>query len=229
MSVQNTRSLSAPTVRAFTLVEMLAVMAIVTLILSFTVPALDGLVSVRGRKGAVNILMNAAEQARVSALESSSDVYIGFAGSEFPEKDFSFTRFILFRKTTDQLDGNSTARFVPLGKWTRLPEGISVGSKNPSITYNGGNTGGEVTIEPADNFPMITATTVLKTIKFNSTGMIETPSTSFLKLYIYEGYFFEGQDNYTKRKAAQNSSGALFEIVSFSRMTGRASYDTAAL
>ena len=55
---------------AFTLIEMLAVIAIMMALIA---PAVGNFGSTAGRKGAVNILMNTMEQARVAALESGRD------------------------------------------------------------------------------------------------------------------------------------------------------------
>ena len=56
--------------RAFSLLELLAATAIIALLAGLLAPVLQGLTSPTGRKGAVTIVMNTLEQARVSAIET---------------------------------------------------------------------------------------------------------------------------------------------------------------
>ena len=55
--------------RGFSLVEILVVVGIIGLLLSFMGPVVEGLAGAGGRKGGVTIVMNTLEQARVTAIQ----------------------------------------------------------------------------------------------------------------------------------------------------------------
>ena len=63
---------------AFTLIELIAVMAIIAIMLALLAPAVGNFQSTAGRNGAVNILMNTMEQARVLG-EIGCDFLQGYA------------------------------------------------------------------------------------------------------------------------------------------------------
>jgi prepilin-type N-terminal cleavage/methylation domain-containing protein len=87
---------------AFSLLELLVVIAIMAVMMSLLLPAVSGFSSTAGRRGAVNILMNTFEQARVAALESGQTVYVGFADADFPVEEMKYSAFIVFRDATDE-------------------------------------------------------------------------------------------------------------------------------
>ena len=65
--------------RAFTLVEMLAVMAIIALMLLVTLPAFRGFNQAQGRRGAVGNLMGVLDRARMMAISDGLPTYVVFA------------------------------------------------------------------------------------------------------------------------------------------------------
>ena len=209
---------------AFTLVEMLAVMGIMLIMLGMLLPAINGALGSKGRKGAVNILLNTFEQARVAALEQSTNVYVGFADGSIPSngvgarnEGFAYTRFIVFREKIEDIDGASAPSYIPLTKWLALPKGISFKSDKNGITTV--LSGAKKEITATDKFPGIPSTYQMPVIKFNNTGMIELP-TSNLSLYFYEGFWSGSSDVFTR-----SNNGSLFEKITFSRYTGRAQLD----
>jgi len=214
--------------RGFSMVEVLAAVAIAVLLMALLVPAFSGLSKAGSRKSAVIKVLNFSEFARVSALSNSGSVYLGFANKDFPAPDtdeFAYKRMILFRDRSEQLDGPAgpnPASFVHLGKWEALPQGISVfyDSTTPSAVGVGGH---EVTIGTKDKFPSMPAGGTLMAIRWNSTGMIEVPSDPrAMQLMLYEGFFFNNQPNFTRNNDVQSSSAGLFDQIRFSRFSGRA-------
>ncbi len=218
---------------AFTLVEMLCVMGIMLTMLAMVVPALNDVLGSKGRKGAVSILLNTFEQARVAALEQSTDVYVGFAdggipGQEAKTKDFPYTRFIVFRNSIAEIDGATAPRYIALTKWQSLPKGISFKSGTGLLNGSGATpTAHKLPIAPVDKFPSITSDYSMPVLQFSNTGIIRQP-TSRLELYIYEG-FWGGSgttDVFTRRRGQSDTDGtSLYERIKFARYTGRAELD----
>ena len=215
---------------AFTLVEMLAVMGIMLIMLGMLLPAINGALGSKGRKGAVSILLNTFEQARVAALEQSTNVYVGFADGSIPNngigarnEGFAYTRFIVFRDRIDDIDGASAPKYIPLTKWLALPKGISFKSdqKAKADSFKSNSVLGNPTVDigPDDKFPGINTIYHMPAILFNNTGMIEKP-TSNLSIYLYEGFWNGVSDTFTR-----SNYGSLYDKITFSRFTGRAQLD----
>jgi len=65
-------------------------------------------------------------------------------------------------------------------------------------------------------------------VMFNSTGVVQTPSTGNLWIFIYEGFYggnaTAGADVFTRARG-QGEASDLFERISFARYTGRAQLD----
>lgn len=207
----------------FSLLELLLVIAIMAVMVSLMLPAISGFSSTAGRRGAVSILMNTFEQARVAALESGQTVYVGFADADFPVEDMRYAAFIVFRTATEEEknDPAGPRNYVVLKKWTRLPKTIAfkntakslVGADELKKQFTGlASQVGSAQVD--ENFPCVA---------FNSSGAVDEPSGN-LRVFLYEGYFAGGQDNFTRNKNVQNAAG-LFEQISLSRYTGRAQID----
>ncbi|MFM8459870.1 MAG: Tfp pilus assembly protein FimT/FimU, partial [Chthoniobacterales bacterium] len=108
----------------FTLVELLVVVAIVGILTTLLVPALRGLVGVGGRRGGMNILTTAIEQARLGAMENGVSTYVGFpTGASDPELGYSSV--IVMR---DSRDDESTKGSVAVTRWQRMPRGVFIDS-----------------------------------------------------------------------------------------------------
>lgn len=211
----------------FSLIELLSVMAVIAIMTSLLLPAISGFSSTAGRRGAVNILMNTFEQARVAALQTGQTVYVGFADSSFPVADMQYASFIVFRDATDEEKAANMGNYVILKKWTKLPKNIAFKRINNSLIPTSGGQSQFLGLNallsgayqiPSEQFPAIA---------FNSSGVIEGGANP-LQLFLYEGYYLNGQDNFTRNAATQNSAAALFEKLSFSRYTGRVQLDITA-
>jgi Tfp pilus assembly protein FimT len=209
---------------------MLAVMGIMLIMLGLILPAINDALGSKGRKGAVNILLNTFEQARVAALEQSTNVYVGFADKSFPSSSatqgFAYTRFIVFRDRIDDIDGATAPNYIPLTKWQTLPKGVAF--KSGKSTVVDGINGGVIAITATDKFPSLSNQSYnMPVLKFNNTGVISTPSSGNLWVFIYEGFYSggaSGADFFTRSRGQGENSG-LFERISFARYTGRAQLD----
>ncbi|HVE16339.1 MAG TPA: prepilin-type N-terminal cleavage/methylation domain-containing protein, partial [Chthoniobacterales bacterium] len=73
--------------KGFSLVELLAVIAIIALMFAMLGPALGSFGHTASRKGAVSIVMNTLEQARAAALEQNCSVNVLFWRRDFPDRD----------------------------------------------------------------------------------------------------------------------------------------------
>ncbi len=219
------RQKSAPS--GFSLLELLVVVAVMAIMMSLLAPAVAGFSSTAGRRGAVNIVMNTFEQARVAALESGQTVYIGFADAEFPVEDMRYAAFIVFRDATDEEknDPVSPRNYVVLKKWTRLPKRIAFKRIDSSLvptTTSGSQLFGGLKNELGSS--LSSWNEEMPVIAFNSSGAVAQPSNN-LRIYLYEGYFGDGKDNLTRNNSVQEGSSGLFEKISVSRYTGRAQLD----
>lgn len=212
--------------RGFSLLELLVVVAIMAVMMSLLLPAISGFSSTAGRRGAVNILMNTFEQARVAALESGQTVYVGFADADFPVEDMRYAGFIVFRDATDE-EKASGKTYLVLKKWTKLPKTIAFKRVNSSLIPESAGTLQFASLKNELSTAFSAWNEKMHYISFNSSGAIDEPSGN-LRVFLYEGYFAGGQDNFTCNKNVQESPSGLFEQISLSRYTGRAQLDITA-
>ncbi len=115
-------------VRAFSLIELIAVMAIIVIMMGLLAPALSNFGGTLGRKAAVTTLMNTFEQARVAALETGAEVTVILRRRPFPEQDSLMV--VRERLQWDTLAGTDP---IQLTKWIELPEKVLLYSKSPII------------------------------------------------------------------------------------------------
>lgn len=207
----------------FSLLELLVVVAVMAVMMSLMLPSLAGFSSTAGRRGAVNVLMNTFEQARVAALESGQTVYVGFADENFPVADMQYAAFIVFRDASDE-EKAAGRDYVVLKKWTRLPRNIAFKRLNSSLVPTTGGTTSFPNLKNELSSAFSSWTGSLPVLAFNSSGAVEQPNSN-LCVYLYEGYFSGGQENYTRNNDVQKSAAGLFEKISLSRYTGRAQLD----
>ncbi len=215
--------------QGFSILELLLVISVIAIMMSLLLPAVAGFSSTAGRRGAVNVLMNTFEQARVAALESGQTVYVGFADGDFPVADMKYAAFIVFRDATEE-EKTAGKSYVVLKKWSRLPKNISFKRFNSSIVPESASTSEFPALKNELSSAFSGWSTKMPIVAFNSGGAVELPSVpaKFLRVFLYEGYYADGRENYTRNKTTQDSAAGLFEQISLSRYTGRAQLDITA-
>jgi len=149
---------------AFTLVELLVVVAIIGVLSSLLVPAMRGLVGVGGRRGGMNTVSSTIEQARLAAIENGTTVYVGFPFSA-ADPAAGYSSVIVFR---DKRDDETNNAIVPLSRWIRMPSGVFIESDSL-----------EGKSVPGDRLPKlassngVVAVTQLSTLTFDRFGRLK--------------------------------------------------------
>jgi hypothetical protein len=197
------------------LLELLSVSALIVLMAGLLYSAVASFSSSAGRRGAANVLMNALEHARITALESGQTVHLGFADGDFPIEEMRYKAFLIFRETSEEERTAGAKDYLILRKWTKLPGNLSVKRMTGSVVPE---SGGHAFPGLNDVLPNNPHDEVFPCLSFNSSGVV-SGSIDPIELYLYEGYYSAGQDIQT-----QNSRG-LFEKISLSRYTGRAQFN----
>ena len=204
----------------FSLVEMLAVMAIITVMMAMMAPAMRSFTDTAGRRGAVNTIMNTLEQARVAALESGREVTVLLVRQSVPEED----RMLVVRQS--ETDGS----YEQMSKWIKLPKGVlffrptSGGSVLPNSDLNNLPTGFSVEQIPV-KIPTSPMGSGIATIQFNASGQVAHPANNLI-LHISEGV---RDANGSQARINEARSGLPFEIITLSKYTGRAQLDVTEL
>ncbi len=209
----------------FSLLEMLVVVAVVAIMMALMLPAIAGFSSTAGRRGAVNILMNTFEQARIAAIEGGRPVHVLLYRRNFPEPDAVMV-------VRDPADGLTSSPLERLTKWTKLPKGVllhdpgAANILNPNPNDTNSLSSFLSRLSPS---PQPSSGEKINLVTFNETGGVDYPSGSSpndRKLYLSEGTRGDGgsEQAISTRKNGQGSGGG-FEVLSLSRYTGRVQLD----
>lgn len=119
---EKTANISFVMRRAFSLIELLVVVAMVALLLGLLAPVVSGWGETVRRRSAVVLVMGACEQARAAAIESGQRVFVGFADATHPDPALRHAAFLVFRAATEDEQEDAPGReFVVLKNWSRLP------------------------------------------------------------------------------------------------------------
>jgi hypothetical protein len=179
-------------------------------------PAIGNFGSTAGRKGAVNILMNTMEQARVAALESGRDVHVVFWKRRFPERDA-----IMVVREPDP--DSTTTTYELLTRWIKMPKGVLLyGNDNPTSTIlDGGTNGLRLSELPGD-----VAEADIAVLTFNGFGGVDFPKSPSAPLMLFIADGVRGTDG---NEAVFRKDTGIFEIISLRRYTGRASLEVSAI
>jgi len=213
--------------RAFSLVELLAVMAIIVLMASLLAPAVKSFTSTAGRKGAVNILMNTFEQARAAALETGSNVYVVLWKRQFPDRD----SLIVMKEASEwdpQMKGKSLDEdkitLIPLSRYLPIPEGVLLFDGKGKNVFKASSMSADLLDQLPKTGNEQPKSDEVGYVMFSPNGTVQHPSNSTeCKLFISEGVRGTGGTEALIASKKEKQGG--FEIISFRRFTGRASVD----
>jgi prepilin-type N-terminal cleavage/methylation domain-containing protein len=194
---------------AFTLVEMLVVIAIIVSVAVVALPAITSLSKSSSRRTAVSLTMAALDQARTLALGHSTPHYLVFADADptWPETHRQ-RAFAVFEETYDPQ--NEVYRRQPVSAWTQLPSGIAFKADADTIFA-----------APREKFYCHPAgrELALPCFKFTDIGGLELPTkVEFARLRLFEGFIDAGGTAVTTNKAG----AAAEEVIKVSLQTGRA-------
>lgn len=109
--------------KAFSLVELMAVVGVMALLAVVAAPALRGLAGTGGRKQAVGQIMGAMEIARNTALATGTNAAVVIPDSTFLRTNYAYRSLavVVWKLTT-----NATPTNEMVGSWISLPEGVAI-------------------------------------------------------------------------------------------------------
>ncbi len=194
------------------MVELMLVVAVIVIMMSLLMPAISAFGGSAGRRGAVNSLMNTFEQARASALETGSKVYVVMRrNSTVGEGD----SYLIARERSDALGDDPAKSYIPLSPWKKMPKGILFHPAPGSLVYSGN----PLPAALISSLPGSVPSSELYGMAFNRTGAVAFNTGAGLTLLLAEA---TQAGSSVKAKAA---STTITERLSFRRYTGRAQLD----
>ena len=209
---------------AFSLVEILVVLAMIAVLLVALVPALKSFGGSSARKSTANILLSLIEQSRVQAIRDGRATYVVFpaawSGSSGITDQAVLDRY--FYKSAaifeDAPDGSGTK--VQVGGWKTFPSGVSLRSE---IAFPAGNATSNA-VWSADSFdftPGLATGQQFPYMKFDQTGALVSP-TAYAAGSPIHLRFFEGFVTGTYETATTSTNKD--EVIDIAPLTGRATY-----
>jgi hypothetical protein len=191
------------------------VSALIILMAGLLYSSIGSFSSSAGRRGAVNMLMNAFEHARIAALESGQTVHVGFADRDFPVEGMRYKAFLVFRDTSDEERASGAKDYLVLKRWTKLPGEVALKRMAASLVPE---SGGRTFPGLGELLPNSQSDETFPCLSFNSSGAVSGTSNP-IEVFLYEGSFSGDRDIQARR------SDKLFEKISLSRYTGRVQFD----
>lgn len=188
---------------AFTLIEMLIVIAIIAVLSALTLPALQGLFGVSGVRGGVNTVLATLDQARAAAIENGTDVYVGFPPPTFTDPNDPNTRFAAMIVIRGARFDETPGTFRPLSRWVRLPPGVVFQTTNMTLAN----------LATATNLPRLANINVAPVfLHYDRFGRIRTPISGGSNITVGEGMVNGGNVQF---------KGNNQELLTAQRLTGR--------
>ena len=202
---------------AFTLIEMLAVIAITSMLLAVSLPAFNGMIRSSSRRAAISQTMGLLDQARSLAIAEGRPTYVVFADSTFPTPDHWYRAAAIFQ------DAEAAATSpVMLTAWSMLPPGYSFNCNMAPSVFSAK--------DPTNTrFPVMGETKAIPYIKFGPTGSVMYPNNdpSLARVFLFVGYTSGGTAQIAtdpgQRTSITTLTGAS-EQIKLSLSTGRPKY-----
>ena len=111
----------------FSLLELLTVIAIISVMATLTGPVIGSIMSGRALSGAVDRAWSAVSAARQVATARQTPVALLFTADRQTNNSEKSDAFILMEaKSTPAADGSATWRWMPEGTWRKLPHGVQL-------------------------------------------------------------------------------------------------------
>jgi prepilin-type N-terminal cleavage/methylation domain-containing protein len=175
-----TRHDDRPAGAAFTLIEILVVVALVAILSALLVPSMQGLFGVVGRRAGANTLALGIEQARLEAIKHGTASFVGFINAN---NEAAFSSFIIYRALRFDEAATNTNLVTAVSRWIRLPRGVFMEPKDLA---------GVVSLTQsisAGILPRFAGTSIssVRSIKFDRFGKLATTDTNPPTLRVGEG------------------------------------------
>lgn len=225
--LQSKRRLRVPA--AFTLVEMLVVMGIISLLAVVSLPSLRGLGQTGLRRSAVSAVMNALDRARVMAISDGRATYVVFACKTTGETQVNpalWGRAYAIFQDADNIDFQPQQR-TP---WLYLPTSMAfkVDGNTPSVTNRPlDSTDPAFPLSAVANPPSVatgTSKALLPYLKFDSTGMVDEQKAELRRVLMFLGTVDSTGAEVSLKNSGSGGSAFSLEEVDVTLATGRARY-----
>ena len=108
--------------KAFSLVELMAVVSIIALLAVVAAPALRGLAGTGGRRQAIGQIMGAMEIARNTAIASGTNAAVVIPDSTFLLANYAYRSLAVVAWNPT----NTNIAPAMVGSWISLPEGVAI-------------------------------------------------------------------------------------------------------
>lgn len=201
-----------PAVAAYSVIELLAVIAVLGVLAALMTPAFQGFSGSSSRRGAINLIMNTIDHARVAAIEKGRTTYILFLRRKFPLPD----GITVLQEPTEPLDAQGKpAPLERLTPWIKLPSGILFPEKTGVFAQ-------ETDCELIKKFPPSAGGISLSYLSFGPTGKVEFPTDSDSKLR--QIHLMQGTRSEKGSEIPSGKSQGI-EVISVTRYTGRPQLD----
>ena len=218
---------------AFTLVELLVVMGVISLLLVAVLPAFKGLGRATAQRGAVGTMLGVLDRARMMAISDGMSTYVVFAcpaaGSTSSFKpDLLGTAYAIY-------EDHDNISFTPEQRtpWVKLPTNVALKMKDDD-----GQHGAVTTKAPGDQDPTFTvssgalasgtsASMQLPYWKFDGTGaVVNVQDARYLRVLMFPGVISaSGAEIPTQNSTGgTQNANALFYEIDVNAATGRAKF-----